>query len=278
MSDTTTSDSNNAERRRWNNDYWTSTWPRREQLTGSVTEILLGHLLLQAGERVLDVGSGGGMTSLAAGRLVGAAGSVVGADISEPLVQLARQRAEERGVTNVTFVVADVQTEPLEGHLFDVAMSQFGVMFFDEPRVAFANILGHVQAGGRLAFVCWQPVAVNPWHIGNAVAPYVPAPPAPAPGKSATGPFSLGDASATTALLASAGWADVKCFPYQVTVAVGGDAIADDRQPAFMGVPEEKLAESHDALRRHLATFERGDGLYDVPLAYQVFTASKPSA
>ena len=182
-----------AERRRWNDEYWASVWPRREQLTGAVTEVLLDAVGLAAGEQVLDIGSGGGTAAFAAAERVGATGSVLGADISVPLVGFATQRARDRGAANVRFVVADVQREAIDGAPFTVAISQFGVMFFDEPVVAFANIRAQLGPGGRLAFVCWQDPAQNPWFVGPSLAPFIAPPPPPAVGKSATGPFSLAD-------------------------------------------------------------------------------------
>ena len=167
-------ETNAAERRRWNDAYWASVWPKREQLTTAVTGVLLDHLGLSEGDKVLDIGSGGGAATIAASRLVGARGSVVGADISAPLVELARHRALDQRAGNVSFLVADVQHETIPGAPFDAAMSQFGVMFFDEPETAFANIRRHLVAGGRLGFACWQSVEKNPWFIGPALAGYVP--------------------------------------------------------------------------------------------------------
>ena len=89
---------------------------------------------------------------------------------------------------------------------FDAAVSQFGVMFFDEPVTAFANIRRHVAPSGRLAFACWQPVERNPWFIGPALAGLAPPPPPPAPGKSPTGPFSLSDPERVDEILSGAGW------------------------------------------------------------------------
>ena len=117
------SSDNEAERRRWNDKYWASVWPRREQLTGAVTELLLDAVGLVAGERVVDIGSGGGTAAFAAAELVGPTGSVVGADISVPLVGYATQRARDRGAANVRFVVADVQREGVDGGPFTAAGS-----------------------------------------------------------------------------------------------------------------------------------------------------------
>ena len=135
------SDAANAEeRRRWNDDAWLATWLEREPLTAPVTPMLLDALALQPGERVVDIGSGGGGGTIEFARAVGPAGSVIGVDISDALVRLARARADEAGAGNVVFVVADAQTDELPGGPFDVATSKFGVMFFADPVGAFTNI------------------------------------------------------------------------------------------------------------------------------------------
>ncbi len=175
---------NEAQRRHWNDDARVAAWRRREPMTAAVTATLLEHVALEGGESVLDVGTGGGRTAVAAAHRVAPNGKVVGADISEPLVALARQRADADGATNAHFVVADVQTAPLGGGPFDVAMSQFGVMFFDESVVAFANIRAHMRLRGRLVFICWQELADNPWFVGTVLQPFCP--PAPRPGRART--------------------------------------------------------------------------------------------
>jgi SAM-dependent methyltransferase len=266
-------ETNVAERRRWNDEYWASVWPKRERLTNAVTEILLGHLGLAAGERVLDIGSGGGATTIAAGGLVGERGSAVGADISVPLVDLAGRRAADQRAANVSFCVADVQHDTVPGAPFDVAVSQFGVMFFDEPVTAFANIRRQIVPGGRIAFACWQSVERNPWFVGPALAAYVPTPAPPASGKSPTGPFSLAEPGRVAEILATAGWSQVERAPYEFVVSAETDAIVDDGQLMFLGVPEESFREAHRAVDEHLEALTASDGSIEAPLAFQIFTA-----
>lgn len=267
-------ETNVAERRRWNDEYWASVWPKREQLTSAVTDILLGHLGLVEGERVLDIGSGGGATTIGAGRLVGSRGSAVGADISVPLVDLARRRAVDRQAANVSFCVADVQHEIVPGGPFDVAVSQFGVMFFDEPTTAFANIRRQLLPSGRFAFACWQSVEKNPWFVGPALAAYVPASEPPSPGKSPTGPFSLSDPARVTETLAAAGWKTVEHTRHDLVVSVEREAIVDDGQLTFLGVPEESFQEARRGVEEHLARISASDGRIEARLAFQIFTAT----
>ena len=267
---------NEVERQRWNDERWATAWPKREPFTDAVSSFVLDAAALAPGERVLDVGCGGGKTALAAGLAVGAEGAVVGADISAPLLELATRRAIEAGAANVTFRVVDMQTDTVEGAPFDAALSQFGVMFFDDPVTAFENIRAHLRAGGRLAFVCWQAGERNPWFFGPALAGLVPPPPAPAPGKAPTGPFALADPERTSAILRSAGFLDVRRTAHELAVDVPQDSLVDESQLVFMGVPAERLAAAQAAVAEHLAPFALSSTLSRFPLAFQVFQATNP--
>ncbi len=266
-------DSNGAERRRWNDRAWASAWSRRELLTMAVADVLVGRAGLRPGDRVLDIGTGGGVAAFAAGLIVGE-GIVVGADISEPMVEMARDRAEQRAAGNVSFVVADVQHQTVPGGPFDVAISQFGVMFFDEPQVAFANIRRQLVSGGRLRFACWRAAELNPWFPGSALAGIVPPPPPPAPGKSPTGPFSLCDADRTMGILEASGWREVASAAHDLVVTVERDVIVDDEALRMFGVAQDAMAAAWEAIEGRLAPITRDDGRIDVPLAFQVFTAA----
>jgi SAM-dependent methyltransferase len=159
------------------------------------------------GERVLDVGCGGGQTSLLIADRVGAGGAVTGADISRPMLTLARQRAEGR--PNVRFVEADAQVHAFEAAAFDAVFSRFGVMFFSDPAAAFANLRRALKPGGRLVFVCWAPLAENPWMSTPAVAAAKHLPPSPPPSPTAPGPFAFADPERVRGILQAAGFADL---------------------------------------------------------------------
>ena len=265
---------NAMERRRWNDAYWTATWPAREALTGSVTAGLLERLGLRDGERVLDVGSGAGTTTIAVARAVAPSGSVVGADLSAPLVDLATHAATRERVDNVRFVVVDVQTDPLPGGPFTVAMSQFGVMFFEEPVTALANVRAHVDGDGRLAFACWQPAAKNPWYLGHALAGLLPAP-APARAlRTRDRPVRLRGPGRREGLLAAAGWGSIEVEGVETRPSSPERSSPSDGQPAFLGVPASRLGEASAAIDRHLAGFDVVDGRFRVPIAY--FYVSAP--
>ncbi|MEX2081155.1 MAG: class I SAM-dependent methyltransferase [Dehalococcoidia bacterium] len=268
--------SNETERRRWGDKQIVAAWPKREQLTDTVTPHVLAAIQLRPGQVVLDIGCGGGKTTIAIAHAVKPRGRVVGADISKAMLSLASKRAREAKVTNATFVARDMQTGKVAGGPFDAATSQFGVMFFEEPLAAFKNIRKHLKKGGRIAFACWQPAPKNAWFPGAAIAPFAPAPPPPAPGTSPTGPFALGDARYVRALLKEAGFADVTRKPKRVIVNAPLDAIGDTAIVTIMGVPQSKQKQATAALEKHLARFAQPDGNGRFELNFQVFSARNP--
>lgn len=169
-----------------------------------------------SGQHILDVGCGGGATTLGMARRVGAAGRATGIDISGPLLSLARERAGAEGVTNVDFILADAQRHSFEPATFDAVISRFGVMFFADPEAAFANLRTALRPEGRLAFACWRSPAENPLTQlpMKAAAPLLSeamAPPADGPGR-----FAFADRLRVGSILERSGWRDVDIEPLDV--------------------------------------------------------------
>jgi SAM-dependent methyltransferase len=214
-------------------------------------------------ERVLDVGCGNGATTRAAAR-VAARGSALGLDLSEAMVEHARELAVEEDVANVTFEAADVQTCRFDAE-FDCAISRFGVMFFDDPVAAFANVRSALRDGGRAAFVVWQEMLANDWMLvpTAALLQHVEFPTSE-PG--APGPFALADSDRVRSIFADAGLRDVAIDPFTARVLVGGRGTLDeavafmrntgiahgllDDQPSE--VQQQALASMRTALEPHL--------------------------
>jgi SAM-dependent methyltransferase len=219
-------------------------------------------------DRVLDVGCGAGATTLAA---AATARSVLGIDISAPLVERAQARARSAGVDRVTFRVADAQTVALPEPV-DIVISRFGVMFFDDPRAAFANLRRALApAGGRLAVVCWQGLEYNDWMRipGEALARVTPLADLAEPGQ--PGPFSLGDPDRLRSVLVDAGWRAVTLDPVTAPVLVGGGGSLDEvvaflrggslGRSALAGVSADVERRALDALRETLAEYETPAGV-----------------
>jgi SAM-dependent methyltransferase len=164
---------------------------------------------------VLDVGCGAGATTLAVARGSGAP-YVQGVDISELLIAVARARAE-RERTPATFICANAQTYSFEPATFDLIVSRFGVMFFDDPVAAFANLRHATRDGGELRVIPWRSAAENPFMTTaeRAAAPLLPN--LPPRRQNAPGQFALADDRAMHAILEASGWSEIDIRPIDVT-------------------------------------------------------------
>jgi SAM-dependent methyltransferase len=182
---------------------------------------------LGPGTDVLDEGCGCGGTTLVAARLV-APGHAVGLDLSAPMLSRARSAAEASALGNAEFRQGDAQVHPLEPDRYGAVLSRFGVMFFANPVAAFANIRSATRPGGRLVFVCWQPLAANQWLLvpGAALAGHVP--PAGFGTDDGHGMFAFADPARIRQVLAEAGWRDVEISARQVPMLVGGGGSVED--------------------------------------------------
>jgi SAM-dependent methyltransferase len=130
---------------------WTVLQERMDANLAAIGDAVLAFANAKPGEVVLDVGCGTGATSLALAR---AGAKVTGLDISRPMLDLARSRAIQAGL-DISFIEADASAHAFQPE-FDLVFSRFGVMFFDDPVGAFANLHKALKPGGRLAFVCWR--------------------------------------------------------------------------------------------------------------------------
>jgi SAM-dependent methyltransferase len=210
-------------------EYWNSKvgeeWARQadlmDRMLQPLTQPAFDLLNLKPGERVLDIGCGAGATTLKAASYIGD-GIAVGADISKPLLDLARERATAKGA-NAHFVEADVSAAPLRDAPFDAAFSRFGVMFFSDTASAFAKIRAAMTPNGRIVFICWRTFKENGWAYAPlaALKPILKSPITPAD-PDAPGPFQLQDPEKTKAALTTAGWRDVSITPWDGDVLVGG--------------------------------------------------------
>ena len=172
----------------------------------------------KAGEVVTDIGCGGGALSLAT---AGKGASPTGVDVSEPLIEVARRRAAV-SAPGTRFVVADA-SDWIPDVPADLIVSRFGVMFFADPVRAFANIRKGAAPGGRLAFVCWRPLAENECALAPIIAamPFLrEAPKPPEPG--APGPFAFGKREHIDRILTAAGWKDVQISPWDGQIELPG--------------------------------------------------------
>jgi SAM-dependent methyltransferase len=186
------------------------------------------------GECVLDVGCGCGQTSLQLAERVGAGGSVTGIDISAPMLARARERAAQLGARNLRFLEADAQEAKLGEAAFNLVFSRFGVMFFADPKAAFANLRRSLAPSGRVAFVCWQELARNPWMAVPMRAASAYLPPMPPPAPEAPGPLAFADPGRVRSILGGAGFREIAIEPLEGLVVVGGASSSLEQAAAFL--------------------------------------------
>jgi SAM-dependent methyltransferase len=161
------------------------------------------------------------------------------------------------------------------------------VMFFADPPAAFRNLRSALRPGGRVAFVCWQPLAENPWLLVplGAAAQHIQLPPPPAPG--APGPFAFADPDRVRGILDAAGFEGIHLESVRDTLTVAGGGLDDAVRFLLEGVGPTTAAmreadpavrpRVYAAVREALAPFVTPDGLR-MPCAAWIVTATAPGA
>lgn len=257
-------------------DQWTEHADRFEATGVHIWERFLKEVPIAASDRVLDIGCGTGESTRDAARLA-TQGFVLGVDLSSKMLGFARDRCRAEGLTNVEFEQADAQVHPFSAGSFDVAISSFGTMFFNDPVAAFANIGRAVKPDGRLAMLTWQALEKNEWLTAIrgalAVGRDLPAPPSGAPG-----PFGLADPDHIRGVLAAAGFESVELQGVEEPVPIGRDA--DDAWTflSIMGIvkglteslDDEKRAQALENLRQTVNAHETPDGVLFAAAAWLI--------
>ncbi|HMC56052.1 MAG: SAM-dependent methyltransferase [Gemmatimonadetes bacterium] len=194
---------------------WVEAQAMIDQTFKPIEDLLVDAIVAGSPRRVLDVGCGTGATTLAAARRLGANGACVGIDISEPMTDAARARAEREG-TPARFIRADAQSYPFEPSSYDAIMSRFGVMFFDDSVRAFANLRRAARAGAELRCVVWRSPDENPFMTTaeRAAAPLLPSIPPRVP--DAPGQFAFADSQRVGRILEASGWVAIDIQPIDV--------------------------------------------------------------
>ncbi|KGM01668.1 class I SAM-dependent methyltransferase, partial [Cellulomonas cellasea] len=234
-------------------------------------------------DRVLDLGCGAGRTTRDAARAA-VRGHALGVDVSAAAIERARALAQAEGLTHVTFEQGDAQVHPLPEDGFDLAISRFGTMFFDDPVAAFAHVRRALAPGGRLAILVWQAAERNAWDGALRAALGASDRPDGAGGAGVTGgtggtaqngtaapdPFSLGDPDAVRSVLGAAGFADVVLTDVREPLWFGPDmtaALAWVRgftctEAALAGLAPDAAERALDRVRSVLAAHLRDDGVW----------------
>jgi ubiquinone/menaquinone biosynthesis C-methylase UbiE len=242
----------------------------------------------QEGQRVLDIGCGFGDTTQQIAALVGPRGEAVGVDAAERFIETARAEAEEAGVSNASFLVADVQLTQFEGS-FDMAFSRMGTMFFVSPVAALRNVREALVPGGKLVMGVWRRREDNLWlyRAQQIVEAIVQKPEEYDEPTCGPGPFSMANADTTSDILRHAGFTDISLTRCDLDIMGGTDI--DEALDLVMSIGPageilrlqgERAAHLHGqveaALREGMAEFVREDGQLWAPASTWIVTASRP--
>ncbi|MDK1024537.1 MAG: class I SAM-dependent methyltransferase [Gammaproteobacteria bacterium] len=253
----------------WNGDAGKS-WAKNQALMDSMIEplgnIAISESVISAADQVLDIGCGCGATSFALAKL---GANVTGIDVSEPMLGIARSRADTTD-HHVDFVLGDALTHAFERD-YSVLFSRFGVMFFADPVAAFRNLLGAMNESGRLCFICWRPAIENAWisvPMGAAIAHM---PPMPQTDPRAPGEFAFSDKDYVAEILDAAGYKEIEIDPVDQALTVGGASDIDQAiefyehigplARVFSELDEPTRMKALDAVREAVQPYLSDDGL-----------------
>src|ERR1700760_3331958 len=255
---------------------WASRQQAQDILLAPIAEILIDRARPQHGECIIDVVCGSGATSIAFARKVGPSGHVLGVDVSGPMLEQARQSAPKDAP--VEFALADATIYPFVPASADLLASRFGVMFFSDPAISFANMRKALRASGRLTFACWREPRENPWMMTALQAVYQHVPQLPQQGPEDPGPYSFASEARVKRILGEAGFAGVAMEPcglsLDIAIGQGLDAAVKSAleigpaSRALEGQPADVRAAATQSVRDVLAPLVKGD---TVPLGASIW-------
>jgi SAM-dependent methyltransferase len=239
----------------------------------------------QPGERAIDIGCGCGDTAIEIARMVGAAGAVIGIDVSRPMLAVARSRGALANRAHLAFRDGDASKAALPANT-DLLFSRFGVMFFSQPSPAFSHLRKSLRAGGRCVFVCWRTPRDNPWAMtplsaARAAMGITPAPADP----DAPGPFAFADDGRLRAILSDAGFGDIDVQRFDAAISVGATPRSAAESVVQVGpvsrlvreVGAEHLPVIVDAVERALAPLAAPDGHVSLNGSTWIASATNPT-
>ena len=263
---------------------WAELQTDLDRLISAYGEAALKAAAPKTGEHIIDVGCGCGDTSLSMARSVGERGSVLGVDISAVMLEVARQRALQAGLTHLELREADAASAVLPRYQ-DLIFSRFGVMFFDDPVAAFRNLRGALRSGGRMAFCCWRSLDENPWALIpiRAVRQTLAVDP-PAPVPNAPGSFAFASTERIREILDGAGFAQVKATAFDAPAYLGANVDAALENAVKVGpaarmlreMPAASLPVAREAIRREFQALDHGNGIAPGGAVW-IVTATNPA-
>jgi SAM-dependent methyltransferase len=249
--------------------HWTDRQQLQDIVLAPVSEVLIDRAKVKTGEAVIDVGCGCGSTSFDLAKRVGPGGHVSGIDISEPMLSRARELAPLG--EPVEFVLADATVYPFAPANTDLLFSRFGVMFFAQPSVSFANMRKALRPDGRLAFACWRTPRDNPWMMLGLQEAYKHVPKLPEVKPEDPGPFAFASEERVHRILGEAGFMNIAMERVDLLLDIatgrGLEAAIESvlaigpTSRALDGQPPDKIAAATESIRSMLRSHLNGNSV-----------------
>lgn len=253
-----------------------SGWRRRQEmmreLAAPVSHWLVSAISPQPGQRVLELAAGLGETGMLAAELVAPMGGVVVSDQAEAMLEGARARAIELGLSNVEFQVLNAEWIDLPVASVDAVICRWGYMLMADPGAALSETRRVLRPGGRVALAVWDAVERNPWAVLPA-RELAERGLASAADRNAPGPFTLGDAERVSDLLAQAGFSETRVEAQDLIRRHSSfDELWDSTldlsrvfHDAVLARPEPEIAEIKASLAERFAPYTAPDGTIEIP-------------
>jgi SAM-dependent methyltransferase len=174
--------------------------------------------------RCLDIGCGLGDTTFRLAELAGPEGRSHGVDVAPRMIEVAQQDLERDGAANVTFAVADVESDDLGG-TYDYAFGRCGTQFFANPVAAFRNVRKHLAPGGLLNIVVWRRKLDNDWlhKAEQVVDKYLEHPDETDEPTCGPGPFAMANADTVSDMVKFGGYEDIRLARCDLPYKMGSD-------------------------------------------------------
>jgi SAM-dependent methyltransferase len=259
---------------------WVERQAALDRVLAPIQDILIERAAIQPGERVLDIGCGCGATTIAAAEKVGAKGSVLGLDVSAPLLVRANELAPADAP--LTLVQDDAMVHHFKAAGSDLIISRLGMTYFADPVRAFLNIRTALRSEGRVAFACWGELHDNPWALEPLQAAYDHVPKLPGLRPHAPDDFAFGSAEWIEHVVGEAGLRRIRLEPCELSLDLGaGEGLAGAAQVALAmgpvcraveGQPPESVEAATQSVETALARYAKDAGVM-VPASFWIVTA-----
>ena len=243
---------------------------------------LVADARLRSGMQVLDLGSGTGYPALMGAHTVGPNGSMIGLDLAEQMLVVARRKATALGLANVTFRTGDVTALPFEADSFDAVTSRFCLMFLPEIPKAAVEIVRVLRPGAWLAAAVWSAPEKNPYLMIpiTVIKQFIDLPP---PDPTAPGIFRLAKPSDLAEMLRQTGFSNLseEEFLADVRFSSGEDYytsvmdIAAPIQNLFAKLSDDQKTDARSRIIDSANQYRRTEGIA-LPIAVRIVAGRKP--